>query len=314
MIVKTGRLLVVLLLSVAFTGCASPPAIVGKGDQIELGFLCRLPDGSVAATTKTDSEVAIEARSAFYLPRTGPDTVTLVAGLHPEDPGQDRLPFEDEIIKRLRQNVVGLKEGKESVVTLSAERYPATSQKDRFVRIAKVRKRQKEMRLTREEYTKQTGRAPEAGQSMASDPMVPGKVSEVTDSEVVIRFAPQTGLPLTTPFGAIELRETATNYELEIKAEKGRLVRTGGMVGRIISVDSDSIQIDYGHPFGGEKLLCNLAVKAVKPATKTGGEQETAPLATSAGQLDPAAEKIFDAGMARINADEHHEKPGKVLR
>lgn len=313
---NTSPLLSLTLLVAVLAGCAATPAVVRPGDRVELGFTCRLPNGGVAATTRPDSALGDDGKSPFYLPRKGPETVTLTAGVQPGDAKQDRVSFEDEILKRLGDTLAGLREGEQAVVELQAERYPAATPADRFVRMALVRKRQKEMRLSTEEYSTRTGKPPEPGQRLVIDPLVPGRVSEVTDKEVVVLFAPEPGKPLTTPFGPITVRETPTQYELEIKAEKGRLVRTGGMVGRISAVDNDSFTIDYGHPFGGETLRCDVNVASVKQAEKKNVVQESAPVsavikdavldpapvAASGNTLDPRAEKVFSKGLSNMLA------------
>lgn len=300
MTTKIAPLLSLTILITALNGCSSAPVIVKTGDRVELGFTCRLPNGELAATTKPDSTFGDDKKSPFYLSRNGSDTVILTAGMQAADPKKDRVSFEDEIMKRLANDLAGLKEGERITRELQAERYPAASPKDRFVKMATVRKRQKEMRLSLEEYSTRTGNTPEVGQRMVIDPLLPGTVSQVTDKEVVVHFAPETGKPLTTPFGPITVRETAGHYELVIKAEKGRLVRTGGMVGRISAVDGESFEIDYGHPFGGEKLRCDVSIASVKQAGKKDVVPETVPVATAGEKLDPKAEKVFDEGLAKL--------------
>lgn len=285
------------LMTAILAGCANAPAVIRAGDRVELEFTCRLPDGEIAATTKPDSAVADDRKSPFYLPRTGPETVTILAG--PLDRKRDRVSFEDEIMNRLGVSLVGLGDGDRAVLDIQAERYPAASPKDRFVQLAKVRKRPKELRMSRKEYTGRTGKAPEVGQSFALDPLVPGKLREVTGKEVVAVFSPEKDKPLTTPFGPVVVHETPTQYELEIMAEKDRLVRTGGMVGRIGSVNGDSFEVDYGHPFGGEKLRCDIKIASVKPAEKKVTGPEPAAVASGTNP-DTHAEKVFDAGMAKM--------------
>ena len=284
------------LLTAALAGCSTTPAIVQTGDKVELGFTCRLSDGRVAATTSLDSTVSDALKSPFYLPRKGADTVTVLAGLQPANAKQDRLSFEDEILKQLAASLPGLRDGAQTIQELQAERYPAATPKDRFVHMATVRKRQKEMRLTREEYTTRTGKSPEVSQRLVIDPLVPGRVSEVTEKEVVVRFAPEQGKTLVTPFGPVTVRETPTHFELKIKVEKGTLVRTGGMVGRISEVTADSFVIDFGHPFGGEKLLCDVSVATVKPADKKHVAPESKPISDAASVSISASAQESAAG------------------
>ena len=263
---RTPALIASLLLGASLAGCSAAPAVVHSGDQADISFTCRLPDGRVAATTLPDNSFAAGEKSPYYLPRNGPETVTLVAGPPKADAKGERVSFEDEIMKRLAIGLEGSVTGKRYERRLQAERYPSVTPSERFVKIATVRKRQKEMRISLEEYRNRKGVEPQVGQRFVIDPLVPGTVAEVNDKEVLLRFAPEEGKPLVSPFGPMNLRDAGERYELEIKAEVGSLVRTGGMVGRISAVDKDSIEIDYGHPFGGETLNCMVDVMAVKAA------------------------------------------------
>ena len=56
------------------------------------------------------------------------------------------------------------------------------------------------------------------------------------------------------------MEEAADRYLIAINAQTGNLVRSGGFVGRVIAVDEQLITVDYGHPFGGEPLLCDVQV------------------------------------------------------
>jgi FKBP-type peptidyl-prolyl cis-trans isomerase 2 len=131
-----------------------------------------------------------------------------------------------------------------------------------------VRQRVKEMRFTPDEYRLRTGKVAEVGQPFVIDPAVPGKVSSVTESEVLVRFFAKTGDKVATPFGEGTVRESSDRYDIVIDAHPGALVRSGGLVGRIASVDDRFINIDYSHPFGGEALLCDILVESAKPGAK----------------------------------------------
>ena len=284
------------IIALPLVACSTAPAVVQSGDRVDLSFTCRLPGGELAATTRPDSSVTSEPKSPVYLPRTGPDTVTVTAGPQPPDSmKRDRQPFEEEILQRLASRTPGLKQGERARLLLEAERYSVSSPTDKFVKLATVRKRQKEMRLSREEYTTRTGKAPEAEQPFVLDKMVPGKVSEVTEKEVVIRFSPVPGKDLATPFGKVTVREMADHYELAIAVEKGRLIRTGGMAGRISAVDKESFTIDYRHPFADEKLNCEVRVVKVEPRKgKDVSPPVPAPLQQGAAQASksPVAQKL----------------------
>jgi FKBP-type peptidyl-prolyl cis-trans isomerase 2 len=275
------------LVGLPLAACTSTPVIVQSGDKAEINFTCRLSNGELAATTRPDASVSGEVKSPLYLARGGADeTVAVTAG--PQAPAaakQDRQPFEQEIIARLAPGIPGLKVGEQVQRSIEAERYPVASPTDKKVKMATTRKRQKEMRLSIEEYTGKKGMKPEVGQKFVLDKLVPGQVTEVTDTEVVIRFAPVEGAELKTPFGPVTVRELADRYELDIAAQVGTLVRTGPMAGRVIAVDKDSLTIDYGHPFAGEKLDCQVKVEK----TVAQEQQAAAPPAEVAAKAAPEA-------------------------
>jgi len=295
------------------SACSTAPAVVRSGDRVAIGFSCHLSNGELAATTLSDASVAGVAKAPVYLPRrTGPDTVAVTAGVMlPEAGSKDRQPFEQEIVRRLAALLPGLHEGEQAQWELAAEPYQVSSPKGRVVKIASVRKRPKEMRLPREEFTGRTGKTPELGQPFVLDQMVPGQVSGMTEKEVVIRFAPVPGRDLGTPFGAVTVRELADHYELAISAEKGALIRTGGMAGRIVAVDKESITIDYGHPFADEKLKCEVQVVKVEPRERALAAPVPAPEQgrgsssdLPAAELDPAIARQLEEALRRINAGE----------
>ena len=199
------------------------------------------------------------------------DTVTITAGPVLTDPRkQDRQPFEQEIIARLAPKISGMQEGEQAHWTIEAERYPVSKPTEKQVNLSLVRKRNKESRMSINEYTAMTGGSPEVGQELMSEELIKGKISEVTDKEIIISFVPADAKELVTPFGPATVRELVDHYEFDIAAEKGRLVRTGPMVGRIREVNTDTMlmTIDYGHPFAGEKLNCDVKVVKVVPGER----------------------------------------------
>ena len=267
--IATKRLLLCAMACLPICGCSTPA--VRQGDRVDISFDCRLQNGELAVTTRPEASVAAEPKSSLYAPRTGPAVVTVTAGPSTSHSDRSRLSLESEVVQGLAARIPGMREGEKLHVELSAEPYAASPGNTRTVQIAKVRKRKKEMRMPREEFAASTGKEPVPGDPFVQDRMVPGRIAEVTDKEVVIRFTPASGDVLKTPFGAVVVREEEDHYALDIQAEKGRLLRTGNMVGRIRGVDAESIAIDYGHPFAGERLSCDVeVVRMTLPAAEKG--------------------------------------------
>jgi FKBP-type peptidyl-prolyl cis-trans isomerase 2 len=303
------------LVGLPLVACSTVPVVVRSGDKAEINFTCRLQNGELAATTRPDATVTGETKTPLYLTRNGSDdTVAVTAGpLSAVSLQQGRQPFEQEIIARLAPKITGMKVGEQTQLAIAADRYPVSAPNEKQVKMALVRKREKEMRLTVEEYTNRSGKSPEVGQPFVLDKLVPGKITEVSDKEVLIRFAPVEAKDLVTPFGPVTVRETADHYELVIATEIGRLLRTGPMAGRISAVDTESMTIDYGHPFAGEKLNCDVTVVKVTPQERkeiSPSLPEAQPLVAAEAAtpaLDPQIGAQLEQALQKINADKQEE-------
>jgi len=241
----------------------SEPVLVKAGDRVNVHFTCRLKSGEVAASSypavATDEKVR---KSAIFVPRTVDTPLSIVAA-SPALSDKTR-GLEDEILNQLSGAVIGMPVGEKQTREIKAERLMEEKKGDYVLQIARVRSRVKEMRFTPEEYKSRTGKAAELGRPFVIDPAVPGKVASLTPSEVVVRFFAHSGDKVATPFGEGIVRELPDRYEIVIDARPGALVRSGGLTGRITSVDDRFISLDYGHPFGGEALLCDVLVESVQ--------------------------------------------------
>jgi FKBP-type peptidyl-prolyl cis-trans isomerase 2 len=83
---------------------------------------------------------------------------------------------------------------------------------------------------------------------------------------VTVRLFTTPGAVIETPFGPGRVREEGQDYKMDIEARKGALVRAAAMTGRISDVDDKVITIDFGNPFGGETLLCDVTVEKITDA------------------------------------------------
>jgi FKBP-type peptidyl-prolyl cis-trans isomerase 2 len=269
---KQVRIIFAVLMSALLcpAGSWSGGQTVKPGDQANVHFTCRLKNGEVAASSYPSVAVDPEFRkSAIFVPRTMDAPLSIVAGEpSPVSDSNEERGLEGEIVNQLSGAIVGLPIGERQTREIRAERRQERKKGDYFLQMARVRQRVKEMHLTPDEYKFRTGKAAEVGQTFVIDPAVPGKVSSVTESEVVVRFFAKAGEKVATPFGEGTVKELPDRYDIVIDARPGTLVRSGGYVGRITSVDERIIAIDYSHPFGGEALLCDTVVESAEPGTK----------------------------------------------
>jgi FKBP-type peptidyl-prolyl cis-trans isomerase 2 len=286
-------LLALTALTAVMSGCSGAPAVVRSGDQVEMSFTCRLPDGKLAVTTLPDYAVAGDVKSTLYQQRFGADTVSVQAGQTTITPGVDGIKaFELAVVDNLSSHAVGVQTGEQHSVVLTAPRYVGLPRNEEYVSITRNRHHPKVVRMMPGEFAARRGQKAEIGQPYSIDPAIPGTVSEVSDSEVVVRFSAKAGNTVTTPFGKGVIRESDTEYIYSIDAVKGTLVRTIDSIGRIVDVGEDSIGLDYGHPFGSESLQCNMTVKSIeKSATADSPSRRAAPVA-AVGSVQPAASKV----------------------
>jgi FKBP-type peptidyl-prolyl cis-trans isomerase 2 len=243
--------------------------VVKAGDEAAVHFTCRLPDGEIVASSyQSVAENAALKKSPIFWHRTVNTPIAIIAGKPsgPDTAAAER-GLEDEILYRLAGPIVGFRTGEKKALEIKADRRPEKSKDEYLLKVARVREREKGMRLTPEEYKGRIGKAAEVGQPFTIDPAVPGKIASVTDKEVVIRFSPA-GNKVATPFGEGTVKELPDKYEIAIDAHPGATVRSGAYVGRILSVDDRFIAIDYSNPFGGEALLCDVLVESAKPAAR----------------------------------------------
>ncbi len=224
-----------------------------------------------------------EPKSVVFLPRSKDDpvAVTAVDGSKDLQP-RDFISFENEIITQLSHSVTGMKMNESRTIELHADRVAGLQPGDQIVRLARIRVRPKEMRMTSAEFKARTGKEPAVGEEFKSNFEIPGKVASVSENDVLVRFFAQPGSVIETPFGKGTIREKEKNYEIVIDTPIGKLVRSGGLVGRISEVESRLFTVDYGHPFGGETLTCDVKVEPAPVEDTASAKVEQAPAAGAA--------------------------------
>jgi len=268
----------IFLLLLLLVGCATSGSVrqTLPGDIADIHFQCMLPSGEIAAATDDTAVKKSQMKANVYVVRDKIDSVHVVIKSPSEKPVFEKeISFEDDIAARLAWHLTGLKEGEMRHVELTAEDLPERTKEDYVLRMARIRERPKEIKMTVSEYQSSKGMAPETGQTFILDPAIPGRVESVTGEDVVIRFSAKEGDVVKTPLGPGRIRVEDNAYKIDIDARKGSLVRTGHLVGRITDVDDKFIIIDYRNPFGGETLSCDVTVNRITEAeTKKEGTVE----------------------------------------
>jgi FKBP-type peptidyl-prolyl cis-trans isomerase 2 len=268
----------VLFMNVLFVfHCPDLPAaetgLIKPGDKVGIQFTCRFPNGEIAASSSISvAKDSSLPKSVVFMPRSKDDPLEVTAG---QGTRSSAFPvqFEDEIVARIAGSLPGMPLGEQRTIEIRSERSADVPAKEQFVQLALVRQRPKELRVTRDSYKSRTGKDPEVGTAYIFDPLIPGKVASVSENEVLIRFSAQPGSVVETPFGKGTIRENGNQFEIVIDAVKGRLVRTGPVVGCISDVQDRMFTIDYGHPLGGQPLACEVRTESI-PGEKLSKKEE----------------------------------------
>ena len=270
------------LAALLLAGCATvqPAPVIKSGDEVGIHFTCRFPNGQVASTTR--KEVIYDPtlpKAPILLPVSDDDPVPVTAG-KPTEFSPLRTPgFEDEIVRQLTLLAVGMREGERKNATLSAETVAVRGSEPQKLDMARVRHREKVMRVSRDQFKKERGKDPEVGAPYTLEPSFPGKVTAVTDQDVTITITGTPGSTIWTPFGTGTVKETADTYDIDLDVKQGTLARSSGLVGRISAVGADTFTIDYSNAFAGESLNCDYSAVALPKGA-----------AGSGGAITPAAE------------------------
>lgn len=294
------------LLIATIAGCAASATerMVQPGDQVGVQFTCRMKNGDIAASTLSEVNNSSQPKSKLFLKRVSGEPLLIEAG---SQGSAKRKSFEDEIIARLSGAVLGMRQGGETNRELTAERYQNLAEGEEFIKVARVRKQAKVMKMTRARFRALTRKNPVVGMAYSIEPGLPGEVTGISGDEVEVHFA-QKGSEVELPFGRGVISDRGDHFEIEIETAPGFLIRTGGLVGRVVEVDKDSIKLDYGHPFAGESLACAIKVESVQagePKALTGdgrgGEETLAKKSSPGGEVAPADYAVREGDLVTVN-------------
>ena len=260
-----------LILIPHYEATAAATETIKTGDKVSIQFTCRFPDGKIAAGTSSavSKEQSLQ-KSPVFLPRSKDTPIEVTAG-KTYGPQHFPLAFETEIISRIAQALVGMKTGEKQSIEIRSQAPANVPRKDQFLQLARIRTRPLEIKMTPAEYKTRFKKEPKVGAPYPMDPLIPYKVESVSKDIVVVRPSVKPGQTIETGFGKGTFRVNGNQLELVIDAKKGNLVRMGINVGRILDVSEKMFTMDFGNPFGGEPLLCEVKAERVpgkKPAAK----------------------------------------------
>ncbi len=267
---KTVPTAFVLLLGGCALFNASKP--VAPDHMVRVQYACRTADDGLlmATTQKGPAEDPGVPKAAVFEPPADFGPVTLKTGPKaecpdcPEKPGKTS-PFLQVLHETMAEAMVGLFYDKPQSVRLIGkvpERLPKGS---RYVGLARVWERPKQTKVLQADYEKMMGKTPEPGFQFMYDLGLRATVADIQGGKVIIRFDPTVTLGgmVPTPFCEGIIRDGGSHWKIHMQVTEGQLVRTGDLIGKVVEVTDTMFYIDFGHPFGGKELVCDVTIHAV---------------------------------------------------
>lgn len=241
-------------------------AIIKPGDTVTLNYTCRGSDGSVISTVeenigKNDSV----SKSPVFISPEKYEPVSIIASERIDRKGQDSLrSLEDELISGLAEKIINMKDKQHSEVIINAPTYSHLPKTERYISMARIRKRPKQKSLSMRRFLGfSRQQQPVLGMIIDLEKGFKGKVSEIKDERVYLDVLAKDGDIIDTFMGRAVISEKKGNYEIEIMAKTGNLVRLANLVGEITEIKDDLIKMDFGNPFGNQTLVCDVSIKDV---------------------------------------------------
>lgn len=278
---RRAAFLLLLLVSAGCVVMPPQPPVITFGQPVQVDYTCQLKDGGLAATTSAEAGKAADAaRSPIFAPPPFYGPVLMMAGEIAEctECDRDRRSFRLVLEETIQKQLVGLQSERKTPMAVSTDELLMDEQEGTI----KIRRSQSRLRVKPfdgKQLQEMLGRLPVAGETVIPEAssVLPFKVLEIKGPAVIVEFQLDPAQPFPSPFGpavieAIEEQE----FRIRINPTIGHLIRSGGLIGRVVAFDDEYITLDYRHPFGYEELFCQVtAAEAEVPG-------KAAPIALSA--------------------------------
>lgn len=264
-----------VLMVMTVAGCAvrEPGNVISKNDYIKVNYTCRTQRNEVIATT--DQKVAENPeilKSNVLAKREKREPETIIAGQENQgQPAKDRLRFlAPEIRKQIAMQLVGKQIGKPYEMTLESAVPEGIKSSNRYMTFKLVRKVPRVQSVSRYAFFRGLKREPVVGEVLKRDGIAYARVLKISKDTVVYEMINEEKLVINTPWGkARVISEPGSKWiETRIDVQKGSLVRTGGVIGKVIEITETTFKVDYGHPFAEECLSCIVLPMEKKQLTR----------------------------------------------
>lgn len=325
-----NQFLVIWIMGVfVYAGCGhvyKSPRTVVPGDRVTLTYTCRTPDNDVIATVdeKTATNANVSKSPVFMRPESfGP--VSVIADAYASTDIKDPFGgFEGLISAKIAEKVIGLRKKETVTMMIEAGAFDHMKPADRFLSVARVRTRSKEKAMSVDRFLRFSKKKPPvAGMSVILEPGFRGEVRDVREDRVYMDVHAQSDR-LDTFMGRASITDKGDHYDVRVDAEPGDIVRLANMVGVISKITEDRVEMDFGHPFGGVPLACEVSVRDVEAVEMPDSEAAMAQMgkallnAQAHGMTDVTIdlsedpETVQEGDLVEVSVDVHDET-GRLL-
>jgi FKBP-type peptidyl-prolyl cis-trans isomerase 2 len=252
-------------------GCAATrPPIVSRslaplttGENVRVDYTCRLAGGALVATTRREvGEDAAQSRSTIFAPPSAYGPVAMEAGKETDCKpcDRDKRFFQVVLDESIQKQLPGLIPGTPAALRLVSDEV-LMDEKNGTLLMRRRQSRPLRRPVQMDRLIELLGHTPEVGERVAFDraDAIPFKVAEIASYGATLEYEVQVGQPFHTPFGPARIESMSDqDFRIYITPEKGRLIRSGGLIGRVVDLDETNMSLDYRNPFGYEQLECEV--------------------------------------------------------
>ncbi len=258
-------------------GCAGmvkPDVLVQPGDAVMIDYSCYLPDGSLMITTDAAKAIAAEGKKAAnknFMPLREYGPVSATAG----DKALNYMLQRDvaeflefSVPAYLANGIVNKPYDRRMQISIQGEIPPNIQKNERYTKIKRRRRLplvfDSGLAVTRQRYGENIG----PGDTVDFE-VLPGtqlRFGEIKGEWITCNLLFEDGLMIPDPLGHKHLvKIDEKNYWMITENRVGEIVRAGQLIGRVDRIEEEWFWIDWGHPFGGKPLDCDVYVHNLQP-------------------------------------------------
>ena len=260
------------------TAAVNQGKTVQKGERVVVNYSCSSKEFGLFETT--DIQVANNpdtAKSRIFIPPKKTEPASIVAGIkQPGQPDWDLKDLTQEIRNKLALTLPGHAYGSVYETTIESEIPEGMEENNRFRNIPRQRTVPRFRKIPVEQFVMHFGFDPKEGQLLYSDDKgtssgcAYARIAQIKNDTVTTELLPESGCTVEAPWGTAHLVDQGDKDQLTsiVDTKIGLLVRTGPVIGEVVNLSKDTIRVDYGHPFAGEALKCQVDILEKKGEKK----------------------------------------------